>query len=234
MPNINKTYLKFDYDEHARTRALDDFSGQVRRTVHGTPVSDDQIKLIIDTISSALDLKSEESLLDIACGNGALSQQLFDSCSEYLGIDLSEHLISIAKTNFEKLPEYQFIRQGAAEYVCAESHPARFSKVLCYGSFAYFSFSDATEVLNTLFKKFTNAQSVFIGNLPDRDRALEFYKKSLDEEELSDCSTSIGIWRTRNEFTKLANDAGWKVEISNMPAEFFNSYYRYDALLTRE
>lgn len=233
MQSKNKPYLKFDHDEYAKTRAPDDFWGQVRRTVQGVPVSDDQIKMIVDTIRSSLDLKPDETLLDIACGNGALSHLLFDSCAGYLGVDLSEHLISVAKENFETLPHYQFMQQGAAEHVRSETRPERFSKVLCYGSFPYFPTTDATEVLLTLFKKFGNVQNVFIGNLPDKSRAAEFYKKQPDTEELADCYSQIGIWRTRSEFTQLANDAGWKVKFSTMPAEFYSSYYRYDALLSR-
>ena len=233
MSNDNETYLKFDHDAYAKSRAPDDFWGQVRRTVNGVPVSDDQIKLIIETIRIALNLKSDDALLDIACGNGALSHLLFDACAGYLGVDMSEHLISVAKANFEVLPNYQFIKQGAAEYVRSEERPARFSKVLCYGSFPYFPAADAAEVLRTLHNKFNNVQSVFIGNLPDKDRAAEFYKRPPNTEELADCFSQIGIWRTRNEFVQLASDAGWKVEFSTMPAGFYSSYYRYDALLVR-
>lgn len=233
MSNDNETYLKFDHDAYAKSRAPDDFWGQVRRTVNGVPVSDDQIKLIIETIRSALNLKLDDTLLDIACGNGALSHLLFDSCSGYLGVDLSEHLISVAKENFEKLPGKQFLQQGAAEYVRSETSPARFSKALCYGSFPYFPAADAAEVLRTLHDKFTNVQSVFIGNLPDKDRAAEFYKRPPNTEELADCFSQIGIWRTRDEFARLASDTGWRVKFSTMPDRFYSSYYRYDALLSR-
>jgi len=234
MPNDNKTYLKFDHDAYAKTRAPDDFWGQVRRTVQGVPVSDDQIKMIVDATRSALNMKPNETLLDIACGNGALSHLFFDSCSGYLGVDLSEHLISVAKANFEVLPQYQFMQQGAAEYVRSEKWPERFSKVLCYGSFSYFSATDAAEVLRTLFEKFSSVQNIFIGNLPDKDRAAEFYKKQPDIEELEDCYSQIGIWRTRSEFGKLASDAKWHVKFSTMPAGFYASYYRYNALLSRQ
>ncbi len=83
----DETYRKFDHDAYARSREADDFWGQIRRTVQGVPVSDDQIALIVDTIREALRLGPDDTLLDIACGNGALSQLLFGSCARYLGVD---------------------------------------------------------------------------------------------------------------------------------------------------
>ena len=227
------SYKKFDHDAYAKSRAPDDFWGQVRRTVQGVPVSEDQINMIVNTIRLSLNLKSDDTLLDIACGNGALSHLLFDSCSRYLGVDLSKHLISVAKANFEALPNFEFKQHGAAEYVQGESRPERFTKVLCYGSFPYFPTADATDVLHTLFNKFKNVENIFIGNLPDKEYAAEFYKRPPDTEELVDCFSQIGIWRTRNEFTELVNEAGWQVKFSTMPPEFYSSYYRYDALLSR-
>ena len=233
MPSDDKPYQKFDHDAYAKSRAPDDFWGQVRRTVNGVPVSDDQIQMIVGAIRTALDLKPGDALLDIACGNGALSHLLFDSCARYLGVDLSEHLIGVAKANFESLPDYEFRREGAAEYVRSESRPERFSKVLCYGSFPYFPSADAAEVLRSLHDKFANVRSVFIGNLPDKNLAAEFYKRPPNAEELSDCFSQIGIWRTRDEFRQLAGETGWNVKYSTMPSGFYASYYRYDALLTR-
>lgn len=233
-PEKKTPYPKFDHDEYAKTRASDDFWGQVRRTVQGKPVSKEQIKMIVATIKSNLEIKPKDILLDLACGNGALSHLLFDSCTEYQGVDLSEYLISVAKKNFENLPHYRFTTQGAEEYVRQETQPERFTKVLCYGSFQYFPAADAAEVLRRLFEKFSNVQAVFIGNLPDKDRATEFYKETPPTiDELRDCYSQIGIWRTRNEFADLAGNLGWKVKFSTMPAKFYASHYRYDALLSR-
>lgn len=233
-PDKKIPYPKFDHDEYAKTRAPDDFWGQVRRTVQGKPVSEEQIKMIVATIKSNLALKPGDILLDLACGNGALSYLLFDACTEYQGVDLSECLITVAKKNFEALPHYRFTIQGAEEYVRQEPKPERFTKALCYGSFQYFPASDAAEVLRKLFEKFSNVQTVFIGNLPDKDRATEFYKENSPTiDELRDCYSQIGIWRTRDEFADLARNFGWKVKFSTMPAEFYASHYRYDALLSR-
>ncbi len=234
MPSEKSTYSKFSYDEHARTCAPDDFSGQIRRTVQGVPVSDDQIHMIIAAMKFGLGMKPDDILLELACGNGALSYFLFDSCKAYLGVDVSDYLISVAQKNFEVLPDYRFAVQGGAEYVREELHPEKFSKVLCYAGFQYFSADEAAEILTILFKRFCHVDTVFIGNLPDKDRANKFYKeKYCSTEELSDYSTAIGTWRTQSEFAQMAEDAGWKVNFSIMPPEFNGAYYRYDALLSR-
>jgi len=233
MQNEKPGYKKFDHNEHAKSCAPDDFWGQIRRTVQGEPVSDEQIRMIVDAIQAALRLKPDDKLLDLACGNGALSRLLFDSIAEYQGVDFSENLISCAKKNFERLPNYRFVTLGAAEYVRQEAHPERFTKALCYGSFSYFPVTDAVEVLRTLHDKFTNVQSVFIGNLPDKDMAKAFYKeKQVSAEEMADNESQIGIWRSQREFAKLVGDSGWKAEFSVMPLEYYAGYYRYDVLLS--
>jgi cyclopropane fatty-acyl-phospholipid synthase-like methyltransferase len=234
MPNEKAKYPKFSYDAHARTCAADDFFGQICRTVQGKPVSDDQLQILIAAIKSGLVLKPNDVLLELACGNGAVSQFFFDSCQGYLGVDISEHLVSIAKKNFEVLPHYQFAVQSAVEYVRQEQRPERFTKILCCAGFQYFPDEDADEVLSSAFKIFSNVQTIFIGSLPDKDRAGLFYKsKQPSTEELLDCSTAIGIWRTKEEFEKLAVNAGWTVEFPNMHEEYYASYYRYNALLRR-
>lgn len=235
MPNETGSYLKFDHDAYARTRARDDFWGQIRRTVRGTPVSEAQIQLIVDVVMASLQLDENDILLDLACGNGALSQRLFNACAEVHGVDLSEFLISVAKENFERVPRFLFKCADAVEYLRAETSPERFTKVLCYGSFSYFSKSAAEESLALLHDKFVNVKSVFIGNLPDRSRAADFYTVSApSDEELIDHASAIGIWRSHEEFIALAKNTGWCAEIKIMPEDFWAAHYRYDVLLSRD
>jgi dTDP-4-amino-4,6-dideoxygalactose transaminase len=159
---------------------------------------------------------------------------LFDSCRKFLGVDLSEYLISVAKSRFEILPNFEFLAQGAAEYLRQEPMPNRFTKALCYGCFPYFSAVDAAEVLRLIFDKFTNIKQLFIGNLPDLDRAADFYTTRIPSiEELFAPDSMIGIWRNKDEFARLVKDAGWEVRFSSMPTGFYSAHYRYDALLYR-
>jgi SAM-dependent methyltransferase len=227
-------YPTVDYDQHARTCSPDDFWGQVKRTLYGKAVSDSHIEMIIHAIKRNLELQSHDVVLDLACGNGALSQRLFDSCAGLVGVDISEYLIEVANKHFAAPPRFAFVAQGAAEYLRAEPRPERFTKVLCYGSFAYFSQHDAQAVLQLLKDRFPGVDSFFIGNLPDLDRKAEFYKqREPDPRELSDPHAQIGIWRCQFEFAAMAAEAGWSVEFSAMPPAFYSVHYRYDVLLRR-
>ena len=228
------TYPKSDYKEYPKTLDRDDLWGQVRRTVNGKPVSEDQIALIVAAIRSGLRLRADDVVLDLACGNGALSSYLSDDCAATHGVDWSGYLIEIAESHFASSGKMTFVVDDAARYVENERDPDRFTKALCYGSFSYFTEADAVRVLTGLRQKFTAVTRVFIGNLPDTGRAGSFYSPGKDyRTELKDHTAQIGVWRSEAEFRDLARVAGWEVEISMMPKEFYASHYRFDAILTR-
>jgi SAM-dependent methyltransferase len=228
------TLKKSDYKQYPRTLAADDYWGQVRRTVRGVPVGEDQIQMIVDAIVGALELQPTDAVLDLACGNGALSRYLYPLCSTLLGVDFSEYLISVAKDNFEDAPRFSYICDDAAHYVGAESDPGRFTKVLCYGSFSFFPPEVTRSVLTGLAERFINVEGVFIGNLPDRDLARLFYDNGLpDATVLEDHTEQIGTWRSQAEFAQLAAECGWHATFTRMPDDFFARLYRYDVLLTR-
>lgn len=63
--------------EFPKTKARDDFWGQISRTVNGEPVSEKDIGEIVTAIRQGLELESSDVVLDIGCGNGALSRYFF-------------------------------------------------------------------------------------------------------------------------------------------------------------
>jgi cyclopropane fatty-acyl-phospholipid synthase-like methyltransferase len=231
---MSNNYRKFDHDLHARTQEETDFWAQIRRTVNGKPVDEAQITQILQAISGALDFEGGDCLLDLACGNGALSSQFFDRLQAYRGVDFSPRLVEVAARYFAKPPEFDFLLSGAAPYVQSEDEPERYTKALCYGSFSYFSEPDAKAVLEGLRRKFVNISRVFIGNLPDKNRADRFFRDGhVNAAEIKDHESAIGIWRSPQEFIELAQSCGWQTSISRMPESYYAAHYRYDALLTR-
>ncbi len=220
--------------EHPKTKAPDDFWGQVSRTVNGEPVSDNDINLIVTAIKEGLSLVEEDVVLDIGCGNGALSRFFYDSVTEFHGVDFSPYMIEVAKNNFEVLPSFSFQEADAAGYVGSELKPERFTKVMCYGVFSYLDQADAETVLRELSERFINVSWFYIGNLPDRDLASQFYNDDIDYSELlDDPLAAIGIWRSKQQLVELVEKFGWRAEFFSMPDGFYSSHYRYDVRLTR-
>lgn len=226
--------VESDFKEYPKSLAQNDFWGQVKRTVHGQSVSEEQIGMIVAAISDTLQFSATDTLLDLGCGNGALSQRLFDRLQGFLGVDFSDYLISVAREHFESLPNFRFQNADVANYVDSEKQPEQFTKALCYGCFSYFDKPKSAHVLEALKSKFFNVSKIFIGNLPDKDRVGRFFRENPpDSSELENHDSKIGIWRTKEEFNHLARSTGWHCHFLEMPEAFYAAHYRYDVLLER-
>lgn len=228
MAAINQAH--YDRIEHPQKCAPDDFWGQVRRTVNGKPIPQEQIDLIFSMIRQALCFQPHDVLLDLCCGNGRLGSEFFDEIHTYLGVDMSPVLIEIARKNFERFSTHKFLLQSAQEYCREEPHPEQFTKLLCFGSFAYFSEQEAHAVLSLLRRRFTNLKHLFISPIPDEDKAETFFK-GREQLPTNDHTSAIGRWYTRGDFAKLAESCDWKITIMDMPPAFYQAHYRFSAIL---
>jgi len=221
------------YDAHARACSDDDLWGQVKRTVNGKPLPDAQIAMIINRVSTQLALDKSDTLLDLCCGNAALSTQWFRQCTQGVGVDASPHLIEIANTRFAGDGRDRYIVSEALSYLLSTPENAGFTKAVCYGSLQYFSRERAGALLSALRENLPTLQRVMIGNIPDRDRAALFFNSDrADNVDLDSPLSPIGVWYSARAFSELAEASGWHCEISMMPAEFHASHYRFDALLS--
>jgi SAM-dependent methyltransferase len=226
-------FPKWDYKEYPKTLPPDDLWGQVRRTIYGKPVSEDQIKMMVDAIIAGLELRRADVLLDIGCGNAALTARLFPYCDQCVGVDFSEYLISVANARFSSSRRL-FIYQDALEYLARESVPLRFSNVLCFAVFSYLSDASAQQLLALLNQRFLNVRSVFVGNVPDPECAASFFKDGDGGDvELHNPESQIGAWRSRDQLAAMAGKTGWRVRFQQMPAAFYQAHYRYNAVFER-
>lgn len=222
------------HKEYPKTCAPTDFWSQVKRTVNGVPVSEEQIQMIVDAILQGLLIKKDDELLDLCCGNGALTDRLLQHCSAGLGIDFSEFLIEVAKTHFECKPQQEYILQDVVSFCQEYTATDRFTKALCYGAFSYLDDAAAIKLLTALSDKFKNITRVFIGNYPDRNRIFDFYSPEHYYPGIeTKADSAIGVWRNQDEFRQLAQHCGWCAEFSKMPKQYYAAHYRYDVVLTR-
>jgi SAM-dependent methyltransferase len=227
-------YPKHDYHDYPKSLPRTAFWAQVRRTVAGKPVPEEQITLIHEQIATKLELRTDDVLLDLACGNGALSARLLSRCGQLVGVDHSAYLVGIALEHFHRPPRTAFLVEEAGNYCRTTPDAAKFTKALCYGSFSYFSVREASVVLEALFGRFGNLSRVLIGNLPDRSRAPEYYaSRAIEPDDLDSHETQFGIWWDRLKLSDLARRSGWHATVCTMPANFYAAAYRFDLLLTR-
>jgi len=212
-----------------------DFWGQIKRTVNGKAVSEDQIQMIINAIKSNLLINKNDKLLDLGCGNGALANYMFNDINSYLGVDFSAPLLKVANDNFRKEPNFIFSESDICEFVTSDLGANKYTKVLIYGCFSYLTKENSHQLLLNLVSKYKNLERVFIGNLPDKNKAPLFFKDNpYDEKLLSDSESPIGIWRTKDEFIELCNQTGWEIKFHCMPDNFYSHHYRYDVTLTKK
>lgn len=222
----------YDALEYPKTCAPDDFWGQVRRTVHGKPVPQEQIDMIFAMVRDALQFEPDDALLDLCCGNGVLGSAFFDEIGAYVGVDMSPYLIEVGEKNFQRLPTHIFKKDTAIAFCTDEQRPERFGKALWFSAFSYFSDADAARVLSLLRTRFTGLRRLFIGSLPDEEQAPAFWGER-EIPDLSEHTSAIGKWRSRKNFLELVAGTDWKAEILESPCEYYQAHYRYNALLTR-
>ena len=224
----------YRYHDQAKARASDDFLGQVSRTINGKPIEPEQHEMIVRAISNGLEISADDVVLDLCCGNGLLSDRIFQQCLGGVGVDFSDYLIDVARQHFLDGNTREFVLSDVVAYVGTSNDTTQFTKALCYGSFAYLDFGDAESLLRNVHDRYPNISRIFIGNLPDKSRLQEFYYDREYVPGIEDNhDTAIGIWRTEEEVAGLAQQTGWRSAVVRMPNDFFASYYRYDAILTR-
>lgn len=235
MKKINKTETpSYYYSEHPKSCALDDFWGQVKRTVNGQPVDQHQIDLITQAIVSGLDLQDDDFLLDLCCGNGALSRLIFQQCRGGVGVDFSEYLIEIARRNFEKPGRETYIIKDVGEFVRNGDNKGKFFKVFCFGSFQYLPIKTSEDVLENLSTKFVALNRIFLGNIPDRSKMESFFQEHHYEKGIEDDPSSpIGLWWDQSTLEEFAMKKRWLVSFNTMPDDFYASHYRFNAILDR-
>ena len=220
---------EFDYVERPKQFERNDFWRQVRRTVNGQPVSDEQIQLIVDRVRRGLELQAGDRLLDIGCGNGALTASFETGVEATLGVDYSAYLIDVAKQHFES-PRLRFAELSIDQMISGRLQHS-YDKALLYGVSHYL----ADDLLKALISWYfaDHDGCLFIGNVRDERHATAFYKQAKSAHELSDHTTSIGKWRTQHWFVQLARELGVRAAFMKMPPAFYLSTHCFDVVLTR-
>lgn len=102
-----------------------------------------------------LDMGTDMVVVDLGCGNGALTKKLSELCAKAIGIDASEDLLNIAKSRY---PELEFKHMDATNFMLDEKVDAIFSNAV----FHWIDREKQPEMLNCIYSALKdNGQLVF-------------------------------------------------------------------------
>jgi SAM-dependent methyltransferase len=212
----------------------DDFWSQIKRTVNGKPVSEEDIEMIVTQYADHLDLSSRDHLLDLGCGNAALAARTFDRIASYTGVDFSSYLLEIANEYFKPDASVTYIENDAASFVKDCPEPGAYDKLLCYGCMSYLSREELLGLIETLHDRFSNLERAFFGNIPNTSKAPEFFaRRDVKDYDLDDPKSPIGVWWDPDELSDAASAFGFTAKVVHMPEQFYGATYRFDLLLKR-
>ncbi|MFT5050483.1 MAG: SAM-dependent methyltransferase [Chlamydiales bacterium] len=212
----------------------DDFWSQIKRTVNGKPVSEEDISMIVTQCADHLQLGAQDHLLDLGCGNAALASRTFDRIAGYTGVDFSSYLLEIANEYFKPDASVNYVENDAAGFVMNCPDPEAYHKLLCYGCMSYLSRGELLSLIETLHGRFPNLERAFFGNVPNTSKAPEFFaKRDVKDYDLDDPKSPIGVWWDPEELAGAASACGFTATVVHMPEQFYGAPYRFDLLLTR-
>ena len=229
-------YSSFDHDAFARSKDEQDFWGQIRRTVNGQSVTEDQILIIKNAIEAAMPRFNRNGLLDIGCGNGALTYTLKDKFKYIHAIDPSEYLISIGRKYFAESSNINFFCGGTVDFLfeLEDRSKKSINMILFYGSMSYISTSELSKILEFASLNLPNNEVIYFGNVPDIEKFSLFFSNFMPPDlDLQDHHSAIGKWWSKEELSYFCGKYGFKVDIIRMNQDFYGHQIRFDAKLTR-
>jgi len=94
------------------------------------------IEIRVETVQEFTKQLTFDRVLDIGCGNGAISLPLLPRCSKLTLLDISRNMLDLARRRIppERVNDIQVIE---GEFLAAEAHPESFDLILCIGVLAH-------------------------------------------------------------------------------------------------
>lgn len=224
----------FIHKEFPKKFSRDDFWSQIKRSVNGKPVPESDICMIVDQIKLHMQFSKEDHLLDVGCGNGALASRFFDCVARYTGVDFSAYLLEIANEYFKPDNRVQYIEDDARSFSTTYTETSGINKLLVYGCASYFSREEFVLFLKNISERFSGINTIFIGNIPDIEKAPEFYsRRDITDYDVDDNQSPIGVWWDQNFLIKKGEELGFVASCVKMPETFYGHHYRFDLVLKR-
>ncbi|WP_340643823.1 class I SAM-dependent methyltransferase [Phenylobacterium sp.] len=208
---------------------------QVGRTVGGKPIDPAQMDRLVAAIEAALDLRADDVLADLCCGNGLVSVRLARRCAAVVGVDYSRDLIAVALADYGA-PNISYLQRGAQE-IGPDDFPAPgLNKVVMNQGLQYFDEAMLRDLLVNIDACAGRGMALFFTDIPDVALIRAFYDTPARwaeyERRRAAGEEALGTWWSRDHLGGVLADHGYGVEFRVDPGRF-TAHYRFDVLATK-
>jgi cyclopropane fatty-acyl-phospholipid synthase-like methyltransferase len=207
---------------------------QVGKTVGGVPIGTEQFEALVDDIRHKLQLGADDTLLDLCCGNGAVTLQLARGCRRVVGVDFSAPLVKVAAERFAA-PHVQYLLADVSDLPAAVTRQA-FTKVCLYEGLQHLEPAQVESLLAGLRALPAPPTRMLLGSVPDARRIWNFYdtperRADFERRRLAG-NEAIGHWWEQDVLRSLLERFGWHCEVLDQHPMSHGAHYRFDAVCT--
>ncbi|MEI8207448.1 MAG: bifunctional GNAT family N-acetyltransferase/class I SAM-dependent methyltransferase [Kiritimatiellales bacterium] len=210
---------------------------QVERTINKKPINDAQFKIVYERIVMALSLEKNDVVLDLCCGNGAVTEKIANYVDSITGVDFSQPLLDVANT----------LKSNNVNYICGSVlddslvkliKNRKFKKVYMNTGLQHFAENDFSKLLDNFLMLSAPKAIFFITDIPEKKNLRVFYntEERLKEyyERTANGTEAIGTWWDREFLVETAMKKGLILEALDQSADSQMSHYRFDAMIYKD
>jgi SAM-dependent methyltransferase len=227
---------KKHYSQNAVLFKETEFLKQVQKTVSGQPITPAQLEAQILDIRKALDIRNDDFIMDMCCGNGIITAEISKFCSAVIGIDFSEPLIKIAG-KYNNPENVTYFCMSVLDQNIKRLVNKPFTKIYMYDALQHFKEDDLQKILELVLEISGSKPVILIGGIPDVDKLWDFYDTDERREEYrrrkSQNQEAIGTWWNRNYIKEVCLQNGFECEFLSQNPILHSAHYRFDIRLTK-
>jgi SAM-dependent methyltransferase len=218
----NKSNILKKYNEYLK----------VGRSRYGIPIDDDTWKRTCEYIVNKLEPNSEDTCLDLCCGNGLLEKFVVDYFGKIVSVDFSHKLLDNFVIDNEKIIKIE------ADALYFDIKNDTYDSIVLYFAAQHFDEISLINIVERSYKGLHKGGKMFIGDIPDINKRWDFYKTKENRNfyfnSLSNNNPHIGFWHDPLFFKFLAKYLDFSTfEYLEQPEYQINSSYRFDVVLTK-
>ena len=214
-----------------------DFLRQVGKTLGGVPISERQVERIVAGIHEALQLRDEDVVLDLCCGNGLLTERIARSCRSVVGVDYSSSLLAVAERHHRPANVSYRLLSALDLDRLRPAPPILFTKVLVYEALQHFHPRALGRLLEGIGGVTTPDARVLLGSVPDRALRRRFHdtprRRLIALMRRLAGRDAIGTWWDREVLRSVLERSGWNCVFMDQPPELHTAHYRFDLAAER-